>query len=278
MLSKKAAVQEYVIALKYANTNTYLIKGQNGYILFDTDWAGTFSLFCKALRKANIKVREIKYLLISHFHPDHMGIAQEIANLGVQIVVMDVQKDFVHASDSVFEKDKKNTFVPIDDKKVRLLSICDSRSFLEEMGIEGEILATPGHSDDGISLWLDKGILLVGDLNPLYELELHKGTQIGESWEKLLLRKPRKIYYGHAKAADLTVSCVGAETETVTERELYALVQTMMKYIDKRYPMDKILKKTGADKTFAEDVARMYLTHQNVGVQGILDRIEIKNR
>ena len=40
----------------------------------------------------------------------------------------------------------------------------------------------------------------------------------------------------------------------------------------------KIHKKTGADKTFVEDVARMYLTHQNVGVQGILDRIEIKGK
>ena len=29
---------------------------------------------------------------------------------------------------------------------------------------------------------------------------------------------------------------------------------------------------------FIQDVLRMYLTHQNVGVQGILDRIEIKNR
>ena len=36
--------------------------------------------------------------------------------------------------------------------------------------------------------------------------------------------------------------------------------------------------KTGADKTFIQDVMRMYLTHQNIGVQGILDRIEIKNR
>ena len=51
-----------------------------------------------------------------------------------------------------------------------------------------------------------------------------------------------------------------------------------MKMIDKGYHLQKIRKKTGADETFIEDVMRMYLTHQNVGVQGILDRIEIKNR
>ena len=42
--------------------------------------------------------------------------------------------------------------------------------------------------------------------------------------------------------------------------------------------MEKIHRKTGAEPGFIEDVNRMYLTHQNVGVQGILDRIEIKNK
>ncbi|MDY2864116.1 MAG: MBL fold metallo-hydrolase, partial [Oscillospiraceae bacterium] len=68
-----------ITELKYAKTNTYLIKGKDKYILFDTDWAGTFPLFCKSLKKLGIKVQDIGYLFISHFHPDHMGIAQEIA-------------------------------------------------------------------------------------------------------------------------------------------------------------------------------------------------------
>lgn len=267
-----------ITELKYANTNTYLIKGKQGYILFDTDWAGTFSLFCKALGEADVKAQEIQYLFLSHFHPDHMGIAQEIANLGITIVVMNVQQEFVHSADSIFEKDKTKPFVPIDDKKIQIISVQESRAFLKKIGIEGEILYTPGHSDDSVSLWLDEGILLVGDLNPLYELELHTGTQIAESWENLLKRKPKRIYYGHAKPAVLDDSGEEKRREEIAGNELYHLVQTIMKYIDKGYHVDKIREKTGADKTFIEDVTRMYLTHQNVGVQGILDRIEIKNR
>ena len=64
---------------------------------------------------------------------------------------------------------------------------------LQAEGIAGEILHTPGHSDDSISLLLDDGSLFVGDLNPLYELELHKGTKIYESWEQLLARNPVKV-------------------------------------------------------------------------------------
>ena len=35
--------------IKYGTTNTYLIKGTKGSILFDTGWAGTLRDFCRAM-------------------------------------------------------------------------------------------------------------------------------------------------------------------------------------------------------------------------------------
>lgn len=192
-----------IIELKYGNTNTYLIKGKEKYILFDTDWAGTFERFCQAIKSIGIQIQDIEYLFLSHFHPDHMGIAGQLAELGIKIVVVDIQKDFVHFSDEIFAKEKNKSFIPIDDAKVILISIDESRSFFEKLGIQGEIIETPGHSDDSISIWLDDGMLLVGDLNPLYELPLHEGTQIADTWNKLLKMRPNKICYGHAKTAIL---------------------------------------------------------------------------
>ncbi len=260
--------------LRYSNTNTYFIESDRGKVLFDTGWAGTMPAFCKCMGNLHVPVQEIDYLLISHFHPDHMGIAQEIANLGATIVVMDVQVPYVHASDAIFAKEAKNRFVPIVEEKTRVLSIAESRGFLHDIGIAGEVLHTPGHSDDSISLWLDEGILFVGDLNPLYELELHRGTKIDESWKRLLALKPKTVYYGHAKTAVLD----GKSDDVTKDGDLFATVERIMKYIDKGFSMEKIRKKTGADKTLIEDINRMYLTHQNVGVQGILDRIEIKGK
>lgn len=192
-----------IIKLKYGNTNTYLIKGKEKYILFDTDWAGTFERFCQAIKSIGIQIQDIEYLFLSHFHPDHMGIAGQLAELGIKIVVVDIQKDFVHFSDEIFVKEKNKSFIPIDDAKVILISIDESRSFFEKLGIQGEIIETPGHSDDSVSIWLDDGMLLVGDLNPLYELPLHEGTQIADTWKKLLKMRPNKICYGHAKTAIL---------------------------------------------------------------------------
>ena len=259
-----------VTELFYGNTRTYLVRGGEGYLLFDTAWAGTFPLFCRALGAAGVSSREIRYLLISHYHPDHMGIARDITDLGVQLLVPDVQAHAVHRADAVYAKEKRTAFRPIDDAGLRVFPLKDSRDLLKEAGIDGEILHTPGHSDDSISLYLEEGIALVGDLNPLYELALHEGTQIGRSWELLLARHPKKVYYGHAREAELGEAPPG--------QEMYGLVQAIIQYIDRGYPLQKIQKKTGADPVLTEDVARMYLTHPNVSVQGILDRIEIKNR
>ena len=35
-----------IYELRYSGTNTYLIEGERGAILFDTGWAGTFPAFC----------------------------------------------------------------------------------------------------------------------------------------------------------------------------------------------------------------------------------------
>lgn len=263
--------------IKYSNTNTYLIHGKNGDLLFDTGWAGTFGAFCKALGEKDLKLQNIRYLMISHFHPDHMGIAQEIADAGAVIVVVDVQREYIHSSDHIFQREKHSDFVPIDDSKIKIISTGESRKFLKKLGISGEIIHTPGHSDDSISLWLDREkSLLVGDLNPLYELEMHKGTLIAESWEKLLKLKPNRVCYGHAKTAEMTGSDL--KVSEMSDRDTYALVRKIMKLTDKGCTAEVIREKTGADMVFIRDVARMYLTHQDISVQGILDRIEIKGK
>ena len=272
-----------VTELRYGNTNCFLVKGAGtagstgaaanaGALLIDTGWAGTLPLFFGALREAGADVRDIGYLMVTHFHPDHCGIAQEIANLGVKIVVFDVQLDFVHSADAVFAKDKKSRFVPIVDADICVVPVAESREFLRSIGIEGEVFHTPGHSDDSVSLWLAEGALFVGDLNPLYELPLHEGTEIGRSWERLLALHPRKVYYGHAKTYEVAT----ADASPDNTAELYPLVQAVINGIDKGYTLDRICRKTGAEREWVENVARMYLTHQNIGVQGILDRIELR--
>ncbi len=182
--------------LKYGNTRCYCI---NNKVLIDTDWAGTLSAFFKCTKENNIKFEEIECLMITHFHPDHMGIAQEIADLGVQLIIFEEQKGFIHSSDYVFAKNKNISFKPIDDKKVRCLSCADSRELFSKMGIEGEVIHTVGHSEDSVSIILDNGIAIVGDLYPLHTISAYNDKRLEVSWKSILSHNIKEIHYGHFK-------------------------------------------------------------------------------
>ena len=161
---------------------------------------------------------------------------------------------------------------------MRFLCVSESRAFLKDAGIEGEILFTPGHSDDSISLCLGDGTFFVGDLNPLYELELHKGTKIEESWNRLLARGPKKVFYGHAKPAVLEDQTQSAAKTPGHQKGDFRQVSKIIGCIDKGMSIDRIRKKTGADRDFITLVAQMHLTHPNTGVQGIMDRLELSEK
>lgn len=94
-------------------------------------------------------------------------------------------------------------YVPIEDEKVLTLSCEESRSFLKKMNIDGEIIHTPGHSDDSISIILDAGIAIVGDLYTLDTITAYNDDILNGSWNKILSRNIKKVYYGHAKEKNL---------------------------------------------------------------------------
>ena len=108
--------------LKYGNTNCYYIEGKKGSILVDTDWAGTLQAFYKKIKELNIT--KIDYLLITHFHPDHIGIAQNIIDMGTKLLLIDVQKDYIHCSNKIFEKDKNISFKPINTEPIIISCDC----------------------------------------------------------------------------------------------------------------------------------------------------------
>ncbi len=184
-----------VTELKYGNTRCYCIDGK---LLIDTDWAGTLPGFFRCAKENGIELSKIEYLIITHFHPDHMGIAQDLADLGIKLVIFDVQREYTHFSDNIFAKENK-PFKPIDDENALYLSCEESRQFLSMLGIDGEALHTVGHSEDSVSVILDDGAAIVGDLYPLYSVPAYNDTRLEQSWDSILSRGVRHIYYAHAK-------------------------------------------------------------------------------
>ena len=185
--------------IRYGNTNTVLLRGDRGSILIDTDYAGTMPAFYKAIKGLGIKVSDITYVLATHYHPDHMGLVSELMSQGVKLIIMESQTEYVHYSDEIFAREPKLGFKPIDESQAQVVLFEDSRKFLEGLGIEGEIISTPSHSADSISVILDDGTCVVGDLEPLEYLETYEDNKaLKADWDALLSTAPKRIIYAHA--------------------------------------------------------------------------------
>ena len=184
--------------LKYGNTNTYFLRGKAGSLLIDTDFAGTLSGFFKAIKAADISIRDISYVIATHYHPDHMGIIGNLQRLGVRLVIVDVQQDSVHFSDEIFGRNRYLDYTPVDEENAVRISCAESRGFLENIGISGEILHTPSHSKDSISVVLDDGDCYVGDLEPVEYLAAYPGNpDLQRDWDLLMSYDLKHIYYAH---------------------------------------------------------------------------------
>ena len=146
-----------MIKLRYGNTNTFLLCGNAANLLIDTDYAGTLPVFYKEIKKYGIDVRDITYVMAMHYHPDHIGLISELMEQGVKLLLIDTQTEYVHFSDEILNREKQIKYIPIDESLATVISCAGSRSFLLLMGINGEIISTPSHSEDSVSVILDDG-------------------------------------------------------------------------------------------------------------------------
>lgn len=187
----------HMIRLIYGNTNTFLIPCSVGYLLLDTDYAGTLPAFYRSIKQSGVKVSVIAYVLATHYHPDHMGLIPDLMKQGVKLLLIDTQKDFVHFSDHIFARDRLS-FEPVDETKATVISCVESREFLSGIGIDGVIISTPSHSPDSVSLALDDGDCYVGDLQPREYLEAYEENRgLEADWKAILALHPKRVLYAH---------------------------------------------------------------------------------
>ena len=193
-------MQSAVTLLKYGNTNTFLVQGAAGNLLVDTDYAGTMQAFYRQLKGSGIRLSDIRFVMATHYHPDHCGLIGRLQRQGVRLLLLDSQLDAVHFPDDIFAREKRD-YIPVDPDHAMMISADESRPFLERLGLEGEIIPTRSHSSDGIALILDDGNCFVGDLEPCEYIEAYGGeSPLAKDWDLIMRRNPRIIHYAHAPA------------------------------------------------------------------------------
>ena len=186
-----------IVNVGYKSTNYYVLADAKPRLLIDAGWPGTLPAFRSQCAKMGIPLSDIKNIFVTHYHPDHAGLVQELKQLGSKLIVIDFQVPFIAAlSHQVKPQDH---FVEIDPNDNLVISLDSSRAFLKSLTIDGEIVATPGHSDDSVTLVLDQGAAFTGDLTPPLMAE-----EIAvASWGKLRALSVKTIYPGHGSVAKL---------------------------------------------------------------------------
>ena len=155
--------------------------------------------FYSAIKQYDIKVSDISYVLATHYHPDHIGLVSELMKQGVKLLVVDTQCLHIHYSDEIFVRDKRLNYDPIHEADATVISCKESREFLKDLGIHGEVISTASHSEDSVSLVLDEGVCIVGDLEPIdYLGGYERNVALQKDWELVMSYNPKLIYYAHA--------------------------------------------------------------------------------
>ena len=81
-------------------TNTYLVQGDNGYLLIDTGWDNeeAFNSLKRQLTEIGIDFDDISQIVVTHIHADHCGLAGKIKSLSnAKLALHYLEKDFIES-------------------------------------------------------------------------------------------------------------------------------------------------------------------------------------
>jgi glyoxylase-like metal-dependent hydrolase (beta-lactamase superfamily II) len=192
-MPKRAPVT--IINVGYRSTNYWVVSARPSRLLIDLGYPGTLGTMRASLRRMDVPLTEIHYGLATHYHIDHAGLAQELKQAGIPLLVLDTQVSAIPLMKHWTKPQDQYVDITLHDNVT--ISFAESRSLLERIGITGEILPTPGHSDDSVSLLLDDGSAFTGDLPPLPLAGKDDADAVAASWRMLRAHGAMRVYPGH---------------------------------------------------------------------------------
>ncbi|HEY41567.1 MAG TPA: MBL fold metallo-hydrolase [Dehalococcoidia bacterium] len=171
----------------------YLSMGDDG-MLIEGGTGATFAIIVEQIKELGINPERIKYLALTHTHPDHIGAIPQLKKLWphLKVVGSAVAKQMLQREEAVGE------FLQIDHSITEILIIKNDISewpaefenptfdvdFVVDMvvgegdkldlgsGIVWNVYETPGHAPCHISLYEEKeGTLAIGDVTGFYVSE-----------------------------------------------------------------------------------------------------------
>jgi glyoxylase-like metal-dependent hydrolase (beta-lactamase superfamily II) len=207
----------YVQTIKLSGVNCFLVQDE-GLILIDTGTPGQHDRILKHVKKLELDPHDIELIIITHGHGDHFGSAQKIKEVtGAKLALHKEEADIIKNGKKVFPSGLNNwgrflafvwrpMFSLINYKGVEPDILVEDEFQLAAFGIKGRVIHTPGHTAGSVSVLLNGGEAIVGDL-AMNGFPMRRGAgmpifgnserEIKQRWKKLVDAGASVIYPGH---------------------------------------------------------------------------------
>ena len=159
-----------VIPIPLGVAQAFLVKDE-GAILIDTGSPGCERRLLAALRHAGVEPRDVRLILHTHGHYDHCGSTHALRqHMGAPAALHGhdvhlVRKGFndplrpINAAGHLVKLISNRRFAAFEPEL-----IIEHEMDLEAYGVRGRIIFTPGHTAGSVSVLLQTGEAIVGDL------------------------------------------------------------------------------------------------------------------
>src|SRR5262249_52894533 len=123
-----------IVNVGYDSTNYYILADSSPKLLVDVGWPGTLPKLQHACKRMSVQLGDLKYFLITHYRPDHAGLAQELKATGVKLIVLESQIAAIPALRQHMKPQYHYIEIALTDNVV--LDFDASRAFLGKIGIQ----------------------------------------------------------------------------------------------------------------------------------------------
>ncbi|MDR2709990.1 MAG: MBL fold metallo-hydrolase [Burkholderiales bacterium] len=147
----------------------YLIVGESIHLI-DTGVRGSERIIAGYLGSLGRGVAEVKSILLTHSHPDHIGGAKAIKELSNGTIYACAQeRAWIEDIDVQFRERPIPNFYGLVNQSVSVDKIIRDGDVLPlDSGVTIKVLDTKGHSQGSLSfLWIEENIIFTGDAIPV---------------------------------------------------------------------------------------------------------------
>lgn len=195
--------------------NSYLVKTETGYYLIDTGISKKRDLLEKELLESGCQPGDLKLIIITHGHLDHVGNAAYLRDkYGAKIAMHRDDLGMVESGD-MFVDMRGGILIGLVGILMKILGLSDYEKFTPDIhlddnqdlsmyGLDATVIHTPGHSEGSISVLTAEGDLFCGDLlnnnkKPEKNTLVQDSDLLDASVEKLSTLEISIVYPGHGK-------------------------------------------------------------------------------